>query len=153
MRTSNRWIRPLSTGLYFVIACVILYSYADPYFCSSRVGQSRLLVSCKLAFGCSLWDFAAGWIAATVIRDMGRVLPALFAGIIAGVGFASIPFWIYRGYGEFVFENTWADVSCFFTEGSAMAFPFVVAPALAIATFVREWIVGKRESGVQKLTS
>jgi hypothetical protein len=62
--------------------------------------------------------------------------------MIAAAGFASIPFWIYRGHGVFLFENTWADVSCFFTEGRGMAFPFVVAPALSIATLVREWTVG-----------
>jgi hypothetical protein len=26
-----------------------------------------------------------------------------------------------------------------------MAFPFVVAPALAFVTFLREWVIGKRE--------
>lgn len=154
MRATNNWIRPLSTLAYFVIACLILYFYADPYFCSSsRTGQSRLLVSCKLSIACSLWDFAAGWIAASILRDMGRILPALFAGIITAVGFASIPFWIYRGYGEFVFENTWADVSCFFTEGSGMAFPFVVAPALAVATFAREWVIGKCDPASRTLPS
>jgi hypothetical protein len=149
MRTSNRWIRPLSQLAYFVVACLILYFYADPYFCSSsRTGQSRLPVSCKLALACSLWDFAAGWTAGTIFRHVGRTIPALFAGIIAAVGFASIPFWIYRGYGVFLFENTWADVSCFFTEASGMAFPFVVAPALAAATFIKEWVIGNatRES-------
>jgi hypothetical protein len=143
MRTSNKWTRSLLQVAYFVVACVILYFYADPYFCSlSRTGQSRLLVSGKLALACSLWDYAAGWTAGTIFHHVGRTIPALFAGIISAVGFASIPFWIYRGYGVFLFENTWADVSCFFTEGSGMAFPFVVAPALAVGTFIKEWVTG-----------
>lgn len=131
MRTSNRWIRPLFAVAYFVIACLILYSLLlrRRLFSSSRTGQSRLLVSWKLALACSPWDFAAGWTAATILVVWGAPWLRYFAGIIAAVGFASIPFWIYRGYGVFLFENTWADVNCFFTEGSGRAFPFVVAPA------------------------
>ena len=62
-------------------------------------------------------------------------------GVIAGVGYGSVPFWIYRGYGIFWLENTWADVSCFFTEGYAIVFPFVIAPALALTSLVCEWLV------------
>jgi hypothetical protein len=75
------------------------------------------------------------------------------AGVIAFVGFASIPFWIYRGYGKFLFERTWVDVSCFFTEGSGIAFPFVVAPALAVATTIREWLTGEHGRKIQKQLS
>jgi len=45
-------------------------------------------------------------------------------------------FWIYRGYGHFLLEGTWADVSCFFAEGAGMAFPFVVAPVLGLLTLL-----------------
>ncbi|MGO9084957.1 MAG: hypothetical protein ACLQBK_07000 [Candidatus Sulfotelmatobacter sp.] len=65
--------------------------------------------------------------------------------LIAGLGLASIPPWIYRGYGHFLFENTRADVSCFFTEGNGMMFPFVVAPVLALATLIREWMAMKHQ--------
>ena len=41
----------------------------------------------------------------------------LLAGAVTGAGLASIPFWIYRGYGHFLFEGTPADISCFFAEG------------------------------------
>jgi hypothetical protein len=143
--------RLVSSVAYLVVASVILYSYADPYFCAaSRIGQSRFLVSIKLALACTVWDFVAGWSSGAVFRQR-RGLRAFVSALIAGAGFASIPFWIYRGYGVFMFENTPADVSCFFTEGSGRAFPFVVAPALAIATFVREWAIGKRDAGVQRL--
>jgi hypothetical protein len=50
-------------------------------------------------------------------------------------GFASLPFWNYD------FEGTWADVSCFFTEGYGMAFPFFVAPLLALVTLVGELVI------------
>ena len=47
-------------------------------------------------------------------------------------GFVALPFWIYD------FEGTWGDVSCFFTEGYAIAFPFFVALVLALATLAGE---------------
>jgi len=145
MRVGNAQRRLLSSVAYFAVASAILYFYADPYFCSpSRIGQSRFLVSAKLSLACTVWNLVAGWFSWTAFRQ-GRWLPALASALIAGAGFASVPFWIYRGYGVFLFENTPADVSCFFTEGSGMAFPLVVAPALAAATFVREWVIGKRD--------
>lgn len=55
-----------------------------------------------------------------------------------GLVVARLPFLIYRGYGHFRFEGTWADVSCFFTEGYGLMFPIVVAPLLALATFAQK---------------
>jgi hypothetical protein len=52
-----------------------------------------------------------------------------------------MPFWIYRGFGVFLFANTWADVSCFFTEGYGMAFLIIEAPLLTAATLLRELFV------------
>ena len=90
MRTLTGRTRIISTGAYLVIALVVLYLYADPYFCSlSKTGQSRLLVSVKLALVCSFWDLAAGWAAVTMFRHVGRTIPALFAAIIVAVGLAS----------------------------------------------------------------
>jgi hypothetical protein len=66
--------------------------------------------------------------------------------VVAGVGYGSVPFWIYRGYGTFWFENTWADVSCFFTEGYAIAFPLLVAPALTLTTLICEWLAIRMQS-------
>jgi hypothetical protein len=68
--------------------------------------------------------------------------------LLALVGLASIPFWIYDR-GSFMFEGTWADVSCFFTEGYGMMFPFFVAPALAVATLLGELVILKA-SGKQQ---
>ncbi len=60
----------------------------------------------------------------------------MLAGTITGAGLASIPFWIYSGYGHFVLEGTWVDISCFFREGYGIAFPFVIAPALGLLTLI-----------------
>ena len=65
------------------------------------------------------------------------------SAVIAGVGFVSIPFWMYRGNGIFLLDHTWADVSCFFAEGSGVAFPFVVAPMLIAATVLEEWLISR----------
>ena len=54
-----------------------------------------------------------------------------------GVSVAALPSWIYEGYGVFRFEGTWASVSCAFTEGYGIVFPILMAPALALATFVK----------------
>jgi hypothetical protein len=58
-----------------------------------------------------------------------------------GPGFAYVPFWMKRGYGIFRFENTSADVSCFFTEANGLGFLFFVAPLLALVTFLREILI------------
>ena len=65
----------------------------------------------------------------------------LLTMVIVGSSLAYLPFWIYRGYGSFRFENTWADVSCFFTEGYGLSFPFVVVPVLTLATLLREVLI------------
>ena len=50
-----------------------------------------------------------------------------------------------------MFEATWADVSCFFTEGFGMVFPIVVAPALALVTLAGELII-LTANGIPKST-
>ena len=59
---------------------------------------------------------------------------------MALLGFISVPDWISPGYGHFRFEDTFADVSCFFTEGFGIAFPIIVAPPLAALTFLCEYL-------------
>jgi len=101
------------------------------------------MTTARLALACTAWDLVASGcalLAASVLKRVS-VWNVILAAFVAGLGFASIPFWIYRGYGVFLFENTWADVSCFFTEGYGMMFPFTVAPALALATLGREWLI------------
>ncbi|SRR5258705_9468490 len=129
---------------FFVIYAILFYSSYGSYFCAqSRTGRSYAMTTARLALACTAWDVVAsccGLLAESVLKRVS-FWSVLLAAFVAGLGFASIPFWIYRGYGVFLFENTWADVSCFFTEGYGMAFPFMVAPALAFATLAREWII------------
>jgi hypothetical protein len=137
--------RLLSSAAFFLVAYGILFAYADNYFCSASRGQARPIVSAKLALACTLWDgFACALgLFASRLADRRCSLRIFASTIVSGAGFASIPFWIYQGYGHFLFENTWADVSCIFTEGSGMMFPLIVTPLLAETTLIREWTVGK----------
>ena len=71
-------------------------------------------------------------------EDVGGPVARVF---VMGAGFAYLPFFIYRGFGTFRFENTWADVSCFFTEGYGFGFLLFATPALALTTFLRELLI------------
>lgn len=148
MRTQRT--RIALAGLYFIVAYGILSFYTyNSYFCSAaRTGRSHALTTARLALACTAWDAfasACGAMALVVTSARRPSIAPLLSTLVAGVGFGSITFWIYQGYGRFLFENTWADVSCFFTEGYGMAFPFVVAPALSAATLAREWLVIKTQ--------
>ncbi|MGH9495068.1 MAG: hypothetical protein ACRD3B_08735 [Candidatus Sulfotelmatobacter sp.] len=135
-----------SSVVYLAATYGILFLYADSYFCSAPRGQVRYIVSAKVALAFTLWDVLAGACGMFALRRLNiasRWLATLLTAIIAAVGFGSISFWIYRGYGHFLFEGTVADVSCFFTEGSGMVFPIVVAPALTAASLIRSWLVLK----------
>ena len=144
-------LRLVTEVLYLAVAYAVLFFYADNYFCSAARGQSRPIVSAKLALACTTWDVFAslcGTLAFVIQGKSARWIPVIVATVIVGVGLASMPFWINRGYGRFLFENTWADVSCFFTEGNGLAFPFVVAPALMATTLIRESFVRRMGSAV-----
>jgi hypothetical protein len=148
MQLNAKSVRALTTIMYFSFAYGTLFFYAsDNIFCApSRTGQTRAAVTAKLAFALTVWDIVAVLCGALTLRVLRKqsLWPGVIVGtLVAGFGFASIPFWIYRGYGRFLLENTWADLSCFFTEGYGLMFPFVVAPVLALATLIQEWILLK----------
>ena len=123
-------------AVYFAVAYVVLYWYAGSgYFCA-RTGPPGSTF--RLAVGCTVWDLfacsAGSWLAHEVMKL--RTAAPLLTSAITAAGLASMPFWIYRGYGHFFFEGTWMDVSCFFTEANGLVFPFVVAPALGILSLL-----------------
>jgi hypothetical protein len=139
--------RLIFAGLYFVFAYGILFLYGDRrYLCSAtRTGYNYALTTARLAIACTFWSSFAGFIgiriAGLTSRQISHRVALLLSAVLAGLGFVSIPFLINRGYGVFLLEHTWADVSCFFTEGFGLAFPFVVSPLLTAATFLEEWLI------------
>jgi len=147
MAPNERRTRLQLAVVYFITAYGVLFWYSSGNaFCFRANGTSHSIVTARLALACTIWDFVASAAVALgmdAIGEHGRFIPVCSA-IVTGVGLASMEFWIYRGYGHFLFENTWADVSCFLTEGFGFMFPVVVAPILALATFLREWFIGRR---------
>jgi hypothetical protein len=143
--------RLLGSFLYLVFAYGVIFWYTSgDSFCKLPVKSSgHAIASARLAVACTAWDLFASALGLLVIAATNKGTPRrgtklLACALIAGLGFASISFWIYRGYGRFLFENTWADVSCIFEEGFGAAFPFIVAPALTAGTLLREWLIVKR---------
>lgn len=73
-----RTIRWFSAVVYFAVAYGILFLYADSYFCSAAKGQSRPIVTAKLALA-AIWNAIAGasgafsiWQAVAVVTDPGQ---------------------------------------------------------------------------------
>ena len=148
MSLKENRVRLLSSCLYLAFAYGLLFWYTGgDFFCERPgMGPGHAIATARLAVACTAWDLVASVCGLLVIaitnKRTSRSTIRIFATIlVAGIGFCSIPFWIYRGYGTFLFENTWADVSCVFTEGFGEMFPFVVAPLLTAATLSRELLV------------
>ena len=143
-QTRLRW---RLVGPYWVIVSFFLFAfYTGDSFCERPGSQSYPIMVLKLSLVLAAWDFVASFAGALASTTAEKVLgmrgiSVLLTTVVVGAGFAYLPFWIYRGYGVFRFENTWADVSCFFTEGYGFAFLFFVTPALALMTFLREFFI------------
>ena len=146
------------TGVYLVVCFAGLFYYTyGSCFCSRPDGSSHVAQTLHLTVACTVWAVFASICGAFAAKESGLswLAPAV-STLLALVGFASIPFWIYDS-GRFMFEGTLADVSCFFTEGYGMKFPFFVAPALAVATLLGELIIlkasGSTKAGLRETRS
>lgn len=144
MNTRDKRVRTLVTIGYFLSCFAGLYYYTyGSSFCSRPGEHGHAAQTLHLALACTLWEVIVSSCGALAAKrsDMRGVAP-MVSTVLALIGFASIPFWIYDS-GKFLFEGTWLDVSCFFTEGYGMVFPLFVAPALALATLTGELIILK----------
>jgi hypothetical protein len=132
-------MRSASIGAYFLLAFTVLYWFA---------GHGSLRSTFILTLTCTVWDLFACALGTWFAQNLMKLEAAapLLGGAITCAGLASMPFWIYRGYGHFLFEGTWGDVRCFFTEGAGIAFPFVIAPVLGFLTLLHGilWLRTKR---------
>jgi hypothetical protein len=140
-------LRWLLVGPYWVIASLIVLALSyDNTFCERPGSQSYPIMVVKLGLVLATWDFVASFVGARASAAAEKVLGmrgigVLLTTLIVGAGFVYLPFFIYRGSGAFRFQNTWADVSCFFTEGYSFGFLLFVTPALAVMTFLRELLI------------
>ena len=145
MRPRAKVVRVGLSFLYFII------SFGTLFFCTvdspgwfQANGQGRVMTITRLALACTVWDViarACGAVAAAAIKmpEIRLATAPLASALVAGLGLASIP-WIYQRTGRFMFDSTGVDVSFFFIVGYGMAFPLVVAPLLALATLLCEWL-------------
>jgi hypothetical protein len=144
MTAHEKRVRATVTGAYFIVCFAGLFYYTyGSFFCSPPRGAGHAVETLRLAVVCTVWEVLAsicGAFAAKTSR-VRWVAPAV-STFLAVVGFVSLPFVIYD-HGRFLSEGTWADVTCFFNEGYGIMFPLAVAPALAVATLVSEFVVLK----------
>src|SRR6266851_7445964 len=140
MTGGEKKVRVAVTIGYFAICFAVLFYYTyGSFFCSRPRESGHAAQTLHLTIACTLWEVLVSICAAFAAKKFAvRGLAPAVSMVLALVGFASIPFWIYDS-GRFMFEGTWADVSCFFTEGFGMMFPFFVAPVLALAALVGEF--------------
>src|SRR4051794_5090950 len=103
---------------YSLVAFLGMFCFtSDSAFCGAP--WNHTLQTLRLTVACTAWAIVVSSFGRYIANSIGKPrLAAVFIGGLAFVGFVSIPFWIYQGYGgrSFLFEGTWADVSCFFTE-------------------------------------
>ena len=152
MTAGEKRVRATVTGAYSIVCFSGLFYYTyGSFFCSRPGGASHVVQTLRLAVACTVWELLASVCGAFAAKKSAlRGLAPVVSTLLAFAGFVSITFWIYDS-GRFVFEGTWADVSCFFTEGYGMMFPLVVAPALAVATLVGELVILKARGKPQNL--
>ena len=144
MTAREKKARTAVTIGYFIICFAGLFYYTSgDYFCSRPGESGHAAQTLNLTIACTLWEAFVSMCGWSIAKRAGmRSLAALVSTVLALAGFVSIPFWTYDR-GRFMLEGTWADVSCFFTEGYGMTFPLLVAPALALATLAAELLMLK----------
>jgi hypothetical protein len=125
---------------------VLRWFYGGDTFCHGRAGALPAVVS--LTISIALFDLALSLLAFFAYGESGstkveRWMLALICGVVMCGVLGFLPGLLYKGYGVFRLEGTEFDVSCLFREGFGIAFPIVVAPAIAALSFTREIIMGR----------
>ena len=126
----------------------MLAFFVDRDFCAR--GGGSVLVAVKLSFAIAVFDSIMSIAIARLLNFARQTLwfdwlGPIIATLVVGVVVAALPSWIDRGYGVFRFRGTWASVSCAFAEGYGIVFPIMMAPALALATFLKAaWLMRRK---------
>ena len=139
-----RWV--LAFLCYWLVAFGLLAFFVeDDSFCERDGGS--VLVAAKLSLAIAIFDLILSLVIERSLWAARKTvwfgwLGPIIATLVIGVVVAALPSWIYRGYGGFRFAGTWASVSCVFTEAYGIIFPILMAPALALATFMKAaWLM------------
>ena len=132
----------LLTGCYAaVVLSVLCLEGKGNYFCNRPGSSGFLIPTLALTFVVVIWDLISSSLAGVVARFVGTKSAPFLAAVFVFAGLTTLPFIVFRGGGSTAFENTWADVSCFVTEGYGMMFPVTMAPLFAVATLIKEWLI------------
>jgi hypothetical protein len=129
------------TAFYFAVAFGILFLFTQGSpFC--RAPNGHFISTVRLALGCTVWYVISSLLGLVTFHffKSPRIFAISISVIVTYIGLASLPDMLFIGYGHYHFENTIADVGCFFTEGWGIAFPFISAPLLAAATLLCEYL-------------
>jgi len=152
MRRSETALRATLFAFYWAVAFIALFLFSkDDSFCGRPGARSHTLVAGQLSLALAAYDAVVSLVVATTLTAAlknFKVTTTWVTTLVVGFGVGILPSWIYRGYGHFRFENSWADVSCFFTEANEFGFLVLIAPLLILTTFAREIIVlrfGRRQ--------
>jgi hypothetical protein len=129
------------TAFYFAATfSYLFYFFRGDTSCQDLNGFPIQII--RLAVACTAWTLFASFCGAIATQGLGRFfnISAISVTVIVALsGFASLPLWIYKGYGHFRFENTF-DVSCFFREDAEIAFFIIIAPVLTALTLLCEYL-------------
>ncbi|MES2223227.1 MAG: hypothetical protein V4587_19935 [Acidobacteriota bacterium] len=154
MSRRTLWTRLALAALYFAATFSYLF-YLNHGNTLCEGGNGPLIESIRLAIGCTAWTLFASFCGAIASQGLGRFfnISAISVTVIVALsGFASLPLWIYTGYGHFRFENI-ADVSCFFREDAGIVFFIIVAPVLTALTFLYEYLAQRITKKPTRATS
>jgi hypothetical protein len=142
-------VRITFTIVYFVATFTyLLLDNQGNSFCSRPGGYGPAVAAACFALACTVWDSFASLCGALAVRSTALRLPALAIPVSAVIAAAGL-LWIALRGGPGLFGDTWADVSCLFTEGYGFMFLFLNVPILVAFTVVREWMVWKKVSRMQ----
>ena len=148
--TSDDGFFLLLAGYFWIVGL-----FVDRDFCARDGGS--VLVAVKLSLAIAVFDSILSVAIARLLYFARQTLwfdwlGPIIATLVVGVVVATLPSWIHRGYGVFRLRGTWASVSCAFTEGYGIVFPIMMAPALALATFVKAaWLMRSRPRNTKGL--
>jgi hypothetical protein len=139
-------LRILLALAYAVIVFTTAHYQIDSLFCKPPYGSGFVAPLIKLTIVIALCDSILSAACAYVLMyqpkitsggksfTAGAVASAIFIGIVIWY----LPEWLYLGYGDFRFKNTWADLSCLYANEAGGIFVYLGCFILGFITFVRE---------------
>jgi hypothetical protein len=141
--TTVRWVTSFSC--YWLAAFGLLSFFLRGNFFCERDGGS-VLVAVRLSLAVAVLDLILSLAIVLSLRAVRQTLwfgwlGPIVATAIIGALVAAFPIFMSPGGRGLPLELLW-NTECAFTEGYGIAFPILIAPALALITFVKAaWLM------------